>query len=229
VGALVPPRGARGAPVGLDQFSLMEFNFSLFWGLAVQMYESTTISPNSPFDRFQRGDASALSAQRQLGMNVFFGKGRCSSCHGGSEFTNASVNVGGNGNDFAITGVDPIAEDGGRNGIGDVKTPTVRNTELTGPYFHNGKYLTLRQVVDFYDRGGDVPNPDLHVLNLSETEKVALVDFMTALTDDDVRFQRGVFDHPSLNPVNRSPLGAIGRNGAANPLPTFLGVSPFSH
>src|SRR6185503_8774833 len=37
-----------GTPSGLDQFSLMEFNFSLFWGLAVQMYESTTISPNSP-------------------------------------------------------------------------------------------------------------------------------------------------------------------------------------
>src|SRR5262245_30973582 len=218
----------RGTPVGLDQFSLMEANFSLFWGLAVQMYESTTISPNSPFDRFVRGDASALSARQQLGMDVFFGKGRCDSCHGGAEFTNASVNVGGNGNAFANTGVEPIAEDGGRAGTGEFKTPTVRNAELTGPYFHSGKYLTLRQVVDFYDRGGDVPNPELQPLGLTEDEKVALVDFMIALTDSDVRFQRGVFDHPSLNPANRNPIGAVGRNGSAAPLQPFLGVSPFN-
>jgi cytochrome c peroxidase len=217
----------RGTPAGLDQFSLMQFNFSLFWGLAVQMYESTTISPNSPFDRFVRGDASALSARQQLGMDVFNGKGRCDQCHGGAEFTNASVNVGGNGNTFANTGVDPLAEDGGRLGTGEFKTPTVRNTELTGPYFHNGKYLTLRQVVDFYDRGGDVPNPELQVLGLTEAEKVALVDFMIALTDDDVRFQRGVFDHPSLNPVNRVPVPAVGSQGAGAPLQPFLGVSPF--
>jgi cytochrome c peroxidase len=218
----------RGTPQGLDQFSLLEFNFSLFWGLGIQMYESTTVSPNSPYDRFARGDAGALTARQQLGMDVFFGKGRCDSCHGGAEFTNASVNVGGNGNTFANTGVDPLAEDGGRLGTGEFKTPTVRNTELTGPYFHNGKYLTLRQVVDFYDRGGDVPNPSLQALGLTEQEKVGLVDFMIALTDDDVRFQRGVFDHPSLNPVNRAPVAAVGRNGAANPLQPFLGVSPFA-
>jgi cytochrome c peroxidase len=217
-----------GTPVGLDQFSVMEANFSLFWGLAVQMFESTTISPNSPFDRFMRGDASALSARQQAGMDVFFGKGRCDSCHGGAEFTNASVNVGGNGNAFANTGVEPIAEDGGRAGTGEFKTPTVRNAELTGPYFHSGKYLTLRQVVDFYDRGGDVPNPELQPLGLTENEKVALVDFMIALTDDDVRFQRGVFDHPSLNPANRTPIPAVGQNGSATPLQPFLGVSPFT-
>jgi cytochrome c peroxidase len=217
----------HGTPAGLDQFSLMEANFSLFWGLAVQMFESITISPNSPFDRFMRGDASAMSARQQLGMDLFFGKARCDQCHGGAEFTNASVNVGGNGNTFANTGVDALAEDGGRAGTGEFKTPTVRNAELTGPYFHNGKYLTLRQVVDFYDRGGDVPNPSLRPLGLSEAEKEALVDFQIALTDDDVRFQRGVFDHPSLNPINRSPLPAVGRNGAVAPLQPFLGVSPF--
>jgi len=218
----------RGTPVGLDQFSLIEANFSLFWGLAVQMYEATTISPNSPFDRFVRGDASAMTARQQLGMELFSGKARCDECHGGSEFTNASVNVGGNGNAFANTGVEPLAEDPGRNGTGEFKTPTVRNVELTGPYFHNGELLTLRQVVDFYDRGGNVPNPDLHVLGLTSAEKDALVDFMIALTDDDVRFQRGVFDHPSLNPVNRTPLPALGTLGAAVPLRPFLGVDPFN-
>jgi len=217
----------QGAPVGLDQFSLMEANFSLFWGLAVQMYESTTISPNSPFDRFVRGDASAMTARQQQGMDLFFGKARCDQCHGGSEFTEASVNVGGS-NTFANTGVEPLAEDSGRLGTGEFKTPTVRNTELTGPYMHNGELLTLRQVVDFYDRGGNVPNPSLKVLGLTSAEKDALVDFMIALTDDDVRFQRGVFDHPSLNPVNRAPIAAVGAAGTANPLKPFLGVSPFN-
>jgi cytochrome c peroxidase len=216
----------RGAPSGTEQFSLMEANFSLFWGLAVQLYEATQISPNSPYDRFVRGDAGALSARQQLGMELFFGEARCDRCHGGAEFTNASVNVGGNGRAFANIGVEPLSEDPG-NAEGEFKVPTVRNAELTGPYFHSGKYLTLRQVVDFYDRGGDVPNDELDALGLSEDEKTALVDFLLALTDDDVRFQRGVFDHPSLNPVNRAPLPAVGRRGSAAPLRPFLGVSPF--
>ncbi|MSR61938.1 MAG: hypothetical protein EXS08_05790 [Planctomycetes bacterium] len=217
----------RGTPVGLDQFSLTEANFSLFWGLAVQMYESATISPNTPFDRFVRGDAGALTARQQLGMDLFFGRANCDHCHGGAEFTNASVNVGGNGRMFANTGVEPLAEDAGRLGTGEFKTPTVRNTELTGPYMHNGALLTLRQVVDFYDRGGNVPNPELSPLGLSNGEKDALVDFMIALTDEDVRFQRGVFDHPSLNPVNRSPVPALGAQGATVPLRPFLGVDQF--
>lgn len=217
----------HGTPVGTEQFSLIEFNFSLFWGLAVQLYEASTISPNAPFDRFMRGDAGALSARQQLGMDLFFGEARCNQCHGGAEFTNASINVGGNGRDFANIGVEPLSEDPG-NAEGEFKVPTLRNAELTGPYFHNGKYLTLRQVVDFYDRGGDVPNDELDVLGLSSAEKDALVDFLVALTDEDVRWQRGVFDHPSLNPANRAAIPAVGRLGAGQPLRPFLGVSPFN-
>jgi hypothetical protein len=56
-----------------------------------------------------------------------------------------------------------------RNGA--FKAPPLRNVELTGPYFHTGSYLTLRQVVDFYARGGDFPvtnrdSRDPHVVNL---------------------------------------------------------------
>jgi len=216
-----------GTPSGLEQFSLMESNFSLFWGLAVQMYESTLISSDSPFDRFARGDNGALTANQQRGMDLFFGEAECSSCHGGSEFTNASVNVGGSSRDFVFIGVDPLAEDGG-NPDGEFKTAQLRNTELTGPYFHNGKYATLRQVVDFYNRGGDAPNDEIEPLGLSANDRDALVDFIVSLTDDRVRFQRAPFDHPSLNPVNRSALPAVGANGAVNPLRSFLGLSPFN-
>jgi hypothetical protein len=83
--------------------------------------------------------------------------------------------------------------------------------ELTGPYFHNGGKLTLRQVIDFYVRGGDFPvtnahHRDFNILNLnaelqsdlSEDEKVALVDYMLELTDNRVATEAGPFDHPQL-------------------------------
>jgi len=217
----------NGIPRGLDEFSLMESNFSLFWGLAIQLYEATLVSSNSPFDRFARGNPGALTANQQRGLELFLGgRTHCATCHGGSELSHATVNNAGKEFAFASIGVDLSTEDGGRNGL--FKTPQLRNVELTGPYFHNGKYATLRQVVDFYDRGGDVHNNSIEPLGLDESEKNALVDFMIALTDQRVRFQRSPFDHPSLNPVNRAPLPAVGARGTIAPLPTFLGLSPFN-
>src|SRR5262249_7115242 len=70
------------------------------------------------------------------------------------------------------------------------KTPSVRNAELTAPYFHNGGTGTLEQVVDFYNRGGDFPvtnirnlDVDIQPLGLSDQSKADLVAFMKALTD----------------------------------------------
>ncbi|HYX93328.1 MAG TPA: hypothetical protein VE782_17305, partial [Myxococcaceae bacterium] len=93
--------------------------------------------------------------------------------------------------------------------FGSFKAPQLREVELTGPYFHNGGKLTLRQVVDFYVRGGDFPvtnsmHRDFNILNLnaelqsdlSEEEKVALVDFLLELTDARVAFEKAPFDHP---------------------------------
>lgn len=95
--------------------------------------------------------------------------------------------------------------------FGSIKAPQLREVELTGPYFHNGGKLTLRQVVDFYVRGGDFPvtnsaHRDFNILNLnaeiqsdlSEEEKVALVDYMLEFTDERVRFERAPFDRPQM-------------------------------
>jgi cytochrome c peroxidase len=95
--------------------------------------------------------------------------------------------------------------------MGSFKVPQLKNVELTGPYFHNGGQLTLRQVVDFYSRGGDFPitnasdrDPlivDLHVnfgALFTDADKAALVDFLLSLTDDRVRFERAPFDHPEI-------------------------------
>jgi cytochrome c peroxidase len=95
--------------------------------------------------------------------------------------------------------------------MGSFKAAPLRNVELTGPYFHNGGKLTLRQVVDFYTRGGDFPisnkaHRDFNIVNqnievqsnFSEAEKVALVDFLLELTDERNRFDRAPFDHPEV-------------------------------
>lgn len=94
---------------------------------------------------------------------------------------------------------------------GSFKVPQLRNVELTGPYFHNGGVLTLRQLVDFYSRGGDFPitnaqerDPlivDLHVnfgALFTDTDKTALVDLLLAFTDQRVKFEKAPFDHPQI-------------------------------
>jgi cytochrome c peroxidase len=95
----------------------------------------------------------------------------------------------------------------GMNVMGTFKAPQLRNVELTGPYFHNGGQLTLRQVVDFYNRGGDFDNteefdPNVHPLHLGDQDKNDLVAFLMALTDERVAYEREPFDHPSICVAN---------------------------
>jgi cytochrome c peroxidase len=96
---------------------------------------------------------------------------------------------------------------------GAFKTPTLRNIELTGPYFHNGGQATLEQVVEFYARGTDFgsdnrrdKDPDVGGFSLSGTDKADLVAFMKALTDPRVRHESAPFDHPEL-PLKVGHLG----------------------
>src|SRR6185369_1182133 len=76
-----------GAPD--QQFSQMEANFPLYWGLAIQLYEATLVSDQTPFDWFVAGNADALSLSAQNGFATFVSK--CAACHVGSEFTSAVV------------------------------------------------------------------------------------------------------------------------------------------
>jgi hypothetical protein len=94
------------APPGAEAFTQMQANFSLFFGLAVQLYETTLISDQTPFDRFMAGDNGALDARQLKGLLVFInqgtpeqaanpvfsgvGQGNCVSCHSGPEFTSAA-------------------------------------------------------------------------------------------------------------------------------------------
>ncbi|MEN9665568.1 MAG: hypothetical protein RLZZ326_1931, partial [Planctomycetota bacterium] len=126
---------------------------------------------------------------------------------------------------------------------GSFKTPSLRNVELTGPYMHNGRLLTIMDVLDFYDRGGDIPfdgvtNPDKHPamrsLSMSIDDKYAVAFFLACLTDDRVRYERGPFDHPSLRiangyaadpggtPISQGfDLPAVGIEGSPDGRPSF--------
>ena len=88
---------------------------------------------------------------------------------------------------------------------GAFKTPILRNVTLTAPYFHNGGQLTLQQVLEFYNRGGDFAidnlgdlSPNIHPLKLDQGEMDDLVAFLEALTDERVRCERAPFDHPEI-------------------------------
>jgi hypothetical protein len=131
-------------PLG-EPFNQMEANFSLFWGLAIQLYEATLVADNTPFVRFLGGDQTALTPQQQNGFNTFFGAGRCSLCHVGTELTGASVRAAGFLNNatnnlleqmnvasgrsviydggFNNTGARPLAEDIGRGGNSTFTNP----------------------------------------------------------------------------------------------------------
>lgn len=177
-------------------------------GLALGAYISTLRSFNSRVDRYLRGESAQISASERRGMNLFMGKAACASCHfpptfagyvppafveSESEILGVPIRV-----DTADATPDPDV--GRAAGIRreqsaiyrhSFKTPTVRNVELTAPYFHNGAYQTLEQVVDFYARGGgkgigwDVPYQTLPFdnLDLTSQDRTDIIAFMRALTD----------------------------------------------
>jgi cytochrome c peroxidase len=332
-------------------FSQMEAKFSLFFGLAVQLYQATLVSDDSKFDRVMDVPATAAFTQdEQAGFDIFTGQGRCNACHSGAEFTNHAVdnirNLGGapsqpvfpylpadaielmnvatRSNVIYDSGMYNIAvvpaggpgelppgvanEDIARGDVapfinpltgqpyplsfselaklkaqnllptatevslgvaqfvpflppgalpgnpvavnGAQKTPGLRNVELTGPFFHNGSAATLRQVVEFYTRGGNFPvtnefNLDLDIdpighLAGNPVRQNQLVAFLLTLTDDRVRNEMAPFDHPQLiipngnlallpNRDETITLPAVGFGGSPAeglpPLRPFLGLN----
>jgi cytochrome c peroxidase len=124
---------------------------------------------------------------------------------------------------------------------GTFKTPQLRNVEFNGPYFHTGGKSTLRQVIEFYDDGGNFQNttlpPLIRPLALTENQKKALVAFLVSLTDERVRLQQAPFDHPELVvPAGQDAAGndltvsvpAVGSAGSTTPIPRFLALNPFT-
>jgi len=180
---------------------------------ALASYVLSLRSFNSSFDKYIRGESQEMDQEVKNGFNLFMGKANCATCHFAPTFAGLVPPLY-NENESEILGVlaDPKASkptldsDEGRwaNTIlseyawiyeKSFKTNSVRNAGLTAPYFHNGTYTTLEEVVDFYNNGGggglglNVVNQTLSPdpLNLSDKEKKELISFIRALNDVPVR------------------------------------------
>lgn len=152
---------------------------------ALAAYVRSIRAGDSRFDRAMLGDAYALTAVEQRGLELFQGRARCSRCHSGALLTDEA---------FHNTGVawrDGIPSDSGRAmvtgkaaDVGSFKTPTLRQIGVTAPYMHDGSLGTLEEVIEFYDRGGNAnPNRDVELrpLALSVAEKASLLAFLGTL------------------------------------------------
>ncbi len=155
---------------------------------ALATFQRSLISGNSSYDKyFYQNKTSALTASQIKGMELFFSaRTLCSSCHGGFNFTNYA---------FENNGLDTIYEQEGRMRITMLekdralfKVPSLRNVGLSSPYMHNGKFTSLEEVVNHYNKGGEAHanrSDLLHPLKLSGEEKKDLVQFLHSLTDLD--------------------------------------------
>jgi len=158
---------------------------------AIATFERSVVSKNSPYDKYWAGKKSAMSKSALNGMNLFFGKAKCSICHNGPVFTDSGFhNIG-------VKAEGPLKVDLGRYNEtkagfdkGAFKTPGLRSISQSAPYMHNGTEATLEDVVAFYDRGGDVKenlSPFITPLGLNAQEKKALVDFLKALDGEPIK------------------------------------------
>jgi cytochrome c peroxidase len=155
-------------------------------GKALACFERVLLSGNSRVDRFRRGEIAALSDSERHGLWLYESRGGCWRCHGGPNFTdegfhNTGVSWGSEPLDLGRYAVTRQEIDRGR-----FKTPTLRGLAATAPYMHDGSLATLREVVEFYNRGGG-KNPHLDPviapLGLSAEEATDLVAFLNALSE----------------------------------------------
>jgi cytochrome c peroxidase len=154
-------------------------------GRALASFERVLLRGDSPVDRFRRrGEVTALTPEQVHGLWLYESKAGCWRCHAGANFTderfhNTGVGWGKQPADLGRHRVTGRDEDRGK-----FKTPTLRGVALTAPYMHDGSLATLREVVEFYNRGGGTnPHRDalLAPLGLSPEEVQDLVAFLQAL------------------------------------------------
>ena len=143
---------------------------------AIEAFEATLITPGSSFDQFLLGNLKALSNEQKKGLSTFIDKG-CAACHGG-------INMGGSGY-FPFGVVERPADDitsgdkgrftftGSASDQYVFKSPSLRNIELTTPYFHSGKVWCLKKAIAI------MGSAQLGI-SLSETDVLEIEAFLKA-------------------------------------------------
>nr|WP_315241056.1 cytochrome c peroxidase [uncultured Flavobacterium sp.] len=176
---------------------------------ALSSYVASLYSFNSDFDKFMRNEKE-ISEDAKKGFNLFMGKAACATCHFAPHFSglvppfyseNESEVLGVTKQPLQILPIEIDTDKGRFNSNvkkeqswiyeNSFKTMTVRNAALTKPYFHNGAFSTLEEVIAFYNEGGaagmglEIKNQTLSPdkLNLDQKEIKQLVAFINSLTD----------------------------------------------
>ena len=175
---------------------------------AIEAFEATLLTPDSRFDQYLKGKSNALGAMEKRGLGLFMDKG-CTACHGG-------VNAGGAGYfPFGVVekpGADILPpEDKGRFAVTNTasdeyvfKSPSLRNIELTPPYFHSGKVWDLERAVGIM---GSVQLGQ----QLSEDEALAIVAFLRTLTGEQPVVEYPILPtHTSDTPLPDVSVAAAG-------------------
>ncbi len=153
---------------------------------ALASYARTILSGDAPIDRYLNGERDALSEREREGLRLFRGKGNCTACHVGPNFTDErfhNTGIAWRNGDLLDPGRFKVTSK--KEDQGAFKTPTLREIPRTAPYMHDGSLATLEEVIEFYNRGGN-PNPyldpELRPLQLTAEEKKSLLAFLRSLS-----------------------------------------------
>jgi cytochrome c peroxidase len=198
--------------------------------MAIGAYERTLYSDRAPFHQWI-AQIRTMGPAESRGHKEFI-DGNCRLCHQGGltgdhRFRNIALRPeGGDEGRFEVSG-DPAD-------LVAFKTPSLLNVAFSGPFMHNGRFATLEDVVEFYNRGGDFPASNvqglIQPLGMSTGNKADLIAFMTnELTDPRVQAEAGpLFDRPMLYTESARIPVLIGTAtpGTGNRRPQIMAIEP---
>jgi cytochrome c peroxidase len=187
-------------------------------GRALASFGRSLLANNSPFDRYMRGDRTAMTPAQIEGMRRFQRVG-CTECHNGPMFSDYKVHVLGVPDNRQLPesdrGMADMPEQFRSPSLVETpyafRTASLRNLRLTAPYMHSGAFRTLDDVIEFYDDFPENPNvrrrdvdPLLRRLDDPDDEADAIITFLETLNDDS--FDKTI---PSSVPSGLTPGGRI--------------------
>lgn len=208
---------------------------------ALASYERTQIPDDTPWDRYQAGDDTALTASELAGWDVFQDQGRCIACHWAPTFSDDlwhSLGLRYAAEDRGVATFTGVAVD-----EGTFKTPTLRNAGLRPRLFHNGQSPALGDPAQWTDpasvlnvyvagQGVDHSNLDPFLLPLGQLG-VSIQDVFlaqefvrTALTDERAALALPPFDHPTLRSTVAPPPRRFGQGLAGATMPLLIDTVP---
>lgn len=156
--------------------------------MALSVFQRSLVSLDSPYDRYRRGDVTAISDQAKRGEALFNEK-QCASCHAGPHFTDAALPgrkpaetfhrlaMPAEGKDAGLQRITQKAEDAGK-----FRTPGLRNVALSAPYTHDGEVATLADAIRHHYGSSDQTDARLKQ-SVNDREIADLTAFLETLTD----------------------------------------------